>query len=715
MALSNDLISQFVKITNDTKSTTKNTTVYGTVIISDGKKYVQLDGSPDGMLTPVDTITDVEDKDRVIVDIQDHTATITGNLTTPSVNENSTVQNGDGTSTKITDLGIAIADKVSAKTLNAEIARIDTLEANEATITGNLNANTAAIGELKTGVATIEGKLTAAEADIDDLEADNVTIKDTLTANKIEVDGKISANEASINELDANYAEFKNTTTNNLEAINAGIENLETKKLDTDKAEITYANIDFSNIGKAAMEYFYANSGLIQDVTVNNGTITGNLVGVTISGDLIKGNTVKADKLVVLGSDGLYYKLNFESGNFTDAEEVPTDSLHGSVITANSITAEKVNVSDLVAFGAKIGGFTITDNSIYSGVKESIDNSTRGLYFDNDGQLYLGDATNFLRYYNDQKYLSVTYDPDTGEYVTGEENTKPHKLDTELKMSTSKNLVPYPYTDLPTTINGLTITDNGDGSVTINGTATDDIINPYDICLAQITLFDGVTYTISGGPAGGQQYSTYWCSYMDVSNTVNDSPKTITITGDTLIPVSLYVMSGTTLNNVVIKLQVEYGNTATDYVKGTTPETVYTNTGEVIYAYQYGSTSFNYFCVRDEYKLEIAAESILFGANSRTSAEDLRNIIEHIHIGTYTNPDTGEDEPSISLYEDDTDFKQIITNTKTIFTDGSIEHTAIRTDGVMTENVTIKNELKHGDFVWSIRANGNYGLMWKGV
>lgn len=519
MALSNDLISQFVKITNDTKSTTKNTTVYGTVIISDGKKYVQLDGSPDGMLTPVDTITDVEDKDRVIVDIQDHTATITGNLTTPSVNENSTVQNGDGTSTKITDLGIAIADKVSAKTLNAEIARIDTLEANEATITGNLNANTAAIGELKTGVATIEGKLTAAEADIDDLEADNVTIKDTLTANKIEVDGKISANEASINKLDANYAEFKNTTTNNLEAVNAGIENLETKKLDADTAEITYANIDFSNIGKAAMEYFYANSGLIQDVTVDNGTITGNLVGVTISGDLIEGNTVKADKLVVLGSDGLYYKLNFESGNFTDAEEVPTDSLHGSVITANSITAEKVSVSDLVAFGAKIGGFTITDNSIYSGVKESIDNPTRGLYFDNNGQLYLGDTTNFLRYY---------YDSET-----------------------------------------------------------------------------------------------------------------------------------------------------------------------------------------DTYKLEIAAESVLFGVNSKTSAEDLKNIIEHIHIGTYTDPDTGEVEPSISLYEDDTDFKQIITNTKTVFTDGSVEHTAIRTDGVITENVTIKNELKHGGFVWSIRANGNYGLMWK--
>ena len=58
------------------------------------------------------------------------------------------------------------------------------------------------------------------------------------------------------------------------------------------------------------MEKFYSESGLIKNVVVGDQTITGELVGVTIRGDLIEGNTIKADKLVIKGEDGLYYKLN---------------------------------------------------------------------------------------------------------------------------------------------------------------------------------------------------------------------------------------------------------------------------------------------------------------------------------------------------------------------------------------------------------------------
>jgi hypothetical protein len=187
----------------------------------------------------------------------------------------------------------------------------------------------------------------------------------------------------------------------------AHIEELEAKKLSAEEASIKYANIDFSNIGKAAMEELYAKSGLIKDVVIENGTITGNLVGVTIKGDLIEGGTVKADKLVIKGNDGLFYKLNVEGGKLGEAEQVPEDSLHGSIITAHSITAEKVSVTDLVAFGATIGGFTISDDAIYSGVKTSADNTTTGIYLDNEGQMSIGDETNFIRYFRneDGKYV----------------------------------------------------------------------------------------------------------------------------------------------------------------------------------------------------------------------------------------------------------------------------------------------------------------------
>ena len=79
----------------------------------------------------------------------------------------------------------------------------------------------------------------------------------------------------------------------------------------------------------------------------DNGTITGNLIGVTISGDLIEGNTIVAEKLVIKGDDGLYYKLNTD-GVTTESEQTDYNSLNGNVIRAKSVTAEKINVSDLV-------------------------------------------------------------------------------------------------------------------------------------------------------------------------------------------------------------------------------------------------------------------------------------------------------------------------------------------------------------------------------
>lgn len=84
MSLSNDLISQFVKMTNDTgKKETKDTTLYGTVVEYDGNNYVRLDGSD--LLTPVDTTSTLHVDDRVTVDITKHNATVSGNISNPSV------------------------------------------------------------------------------------------------------------------------------------------------------------------------------------------------------------------------------------------------------------------------------------------------------------------------------------------------------------------------------------------------------------------------------------------------------------------------------------------------------------------------------------------------------------------------------------------------------------------------------------------------------
>ena len=82
MNLSNDLISQFAKITLDDKKTSQESTVYGTVVVSNDRTYVKLDGSD--LLTPVITTAEVKDGERVTVMMKNHTAIVTGNISSPA-------------------------------------------------------------------------------------------------------------------------------------------------------------------------------------------------------------------------------------------------------------------------------------------------------------------------------------------------------------------------------------------------------------------------------------------------------------------------------------------------------------------------------------------------------------------------------------------------------------------------------------------------------
>lgn len=211
-----------------------------------------------------------------------------------------------------------------------------------------------------------------------------------------ETSGTLAPVKMFVDELTANEI-----TADSIKTDSAKIKKLETEKISADEADLKYAQIDFANIGEAAMEYFYSKSGLIKNVTVGDQTITGELVGVTIKGDIIEGGTVKADKLVIKGEDGLFYKLNVDALGETTAssDEKYQNGLDGSAIIAKSITAEQISVKDLVAFGATIGGFKISDDSIYSGVKSSVGNTTRGIYLDTDGQFSFGDGDNFIRFY----------------------------------------------------------------------------------------------------------------------------------------------------------------------------------------------------------------------------------------------------------------------------------------------------------------------------
>lgn len=391
MGLSDNIVSLFVNATNDKKEESPESTLYGTTVYQNGRMYVQLDGS--GVLTPVSTTAATSSGERVMVMIKNHTATVTGNLTSPSASQGDVA---DCMKT-ISEFETLMSYKITTEDLSAVYGTIENLVSLSAHIT-SAEMVLAEIETLRAEFAELSyvdaDKVEALNADIESLRATFATIADLSTE-------EFDAINAEIDNLRGYTADYTYVSAEFLSANKANIEQLETKKLDSEEAKITYANIDFSNIGKAAMEYLYATSGLIENVTIDNGTITGMIVGVTIRGDLIEGNTIMAEKLVIKGEDGLYYKLNTD-GVTTEAEQTEYNSLDGNVILAKSITATKISVSDLVAFDATIGGFNITDDSIYSEVKDSEGNTTRGIYMNKDGEFNFGDGDNYVKYYRDE-------------------------------------------------------------------------------------------------------------------------------------------------------------------------------------------------------------------------------------------------------------------------------------------------------------------------
>lgn len=395
MSLSSELISQFVKITNDNNKTKEEKTVYGTIVEYNGTNYVRLDGSD--RLTPISTTANTQPGERVTVMIKNHTATVTGNMSSPAARVGD-VEGLEDAANKIEEFEILIAYRVTTEDLQATNAILDSLKAKTANITNASIAN-AKIDELKAMYAELSyvqaDEMDVINAEIENLHAIFGDFADISTE-------ELEAINADIDNLKSYNATFTYVSASVLHAMKAEIDQLDVDKLTAEQANLMYANIDFSNITKAAMEYFYSASGLIENVTIGDATIAGRLVGVTISGDILEGNTVVADKLVIKGDDGLYYKLNTD-GVTTSAEQTDYNSLNGQVIKAKSVTAEKVSVDDLVAFDATIGGFNITSNSIYSEVKDSEGNTTRGIYMDTDGQFNFGDETNFVKYYRDEE------------------------------------------------------------------------------------------------------------------------------------------------------------------------------------------------------------------------------------------------------------------------------------------------------------------------
>ena len=184
MSLSSELASQFAKVTNDTTRNTNGTKLHGTITMLGEVPYVRLDGTEE--LTPISRTVEVAEGDRVEVTIANHSATVTGNLTDPSIG----IMRAGALESSITqtaaEIRLELSNEVSK--LNSSL----TLTASEIRT------------ELSDGISGLDSKITLTASEI------RTELSDGISG----LDSKITQNANSISTLvksSEKFSEFQQT------------------------------------------------------------------------------------------------------------------------------------------------------------------------------------------------------------------------------------------------------------------------------------------------------------------------------------------------------------------------------------------------------------------------------------------------------------------------------------------------------------------------
>lgn len=330
MKLPNELISEFVKATKDETTVNNDSVLYGTATVeAGGNVYVTIDGSTE--LTPVTKAATVNDGERVMVTIKDHTATIVGNMSSPAARSGDVEDLG----AKVGEFNLVIADKVSTSELAAQVGRIDDLVADNVTIKDKLVTNDASIENLEANKIDAE-TVKATYATIENLNATNASVE-ALDAKKIDAETVVST-----------YA-----TIENLNATNASIDELEAKKIDASEVSATYATIENLNAANASIDELESNKIDANTVKATYATIA-NLNAINASIEQLDADKIDADE--VSAKYATIESLNAANANIDELEanKIDADTVKATYATIANLNATNANVNNLTADVADI-------------------------------------------------------------------------------------------------------------------------------------------------------------------------------------------------------------------------------------------------------------------------------------------------------------------------------------------------------------------------
>lgn len=154
-----------------------------------------------------------------------------------------------------------------------------------------------------------------------------------------------------------------------------------------------------------------------------------------------------------------------------------------------------------------------------------------------------------------------------------------------------ENLLKFPYSTSVANRNGLVITSQQDGSVTVNGTATADTWHAINQNIEK-RLPMNTPMTLSGCPAGGSTKSYYIGLYLSRKwfvDTGNGNTAIKFTTREISSRVEVSIVKGTVCNNLTFYPKIEVGTTITPYSKYTgqtatltLPRTIYGGTVDAV-------------------------------------------------------------------------------------------------------------------------------------
>lgn len=143
--------------------------------------------------------------------------------------------------------------------------------------------------------------------------------------------------------------------------------------------------------------------------------------------------------------------------------------------------------------------------------------------------------------------------------------------------NSGKNLIPYPYPNIKLE-NGITFTDNGDGSITLNGTVPEEKTGSFTFSHYDNVSYDtGIpvdgTYTLSmkrvsgSYTTDGEENTDYIQPYVDgkAQGVVRYDGKNTYEWHGYVTLTRLYIRPGATYDNFTISVQLEKGDTATEH------------------------------------------------------------------------------------------------------------------------------------------------------